>query len=93
LGDELERLADRRAGGKLLGQHLELVDGGEPSLDPAAIERAYRRERARRRARYARDDAARSSNARYWVVLAVLMVLTVVFALTALHEVQTTFGI
>jgi hypothetical protein len=74
-------------------RHLELVETEEPSLDPAAIERAYRRERARRRARYARDDAARSSNARFWVVLAVLMVLTVVFALTALHQVQTTFGV
>ena len=74
-------------------RHLELVDGNEPSLDPAAIERAYRRERARRRARYARDDAARNSNARFWVVMALLMLLTVVFALTAWHQVQTTFGI
>jgi hypothetical protein len=74
-------------------RHLELVQGDEPSLDPAAIERAYRRERARRRARYARHNAARSSNARFWVVLAVLMLLTVVFALTAWHQLQTTFGI
>ena len=74
-------------------RHLEVVDADEPSLDPAAIERAYRRERARRRASYARDYAARSSNARFWVVLAVLMLLTVVFALTAWHQVQTTFGI
>jgi hypothetical protein len=73
-------------------RHLELVDE-EPSLDPAAIERAYRRERARRRARYARHNAARSSNARFWVVLSFLMLLTVVFALTAWHQVQTTFGI
>jgi hypothetical protein len=74
-------------------RHLEVVEADEPSLDPAAIERAYRRERARRRARYARDDAARSSSARFWVVVAVLMFLTVVFALTAWHQVQTTFGI
>jgi hypothetical protein len=74
-------------------RHLQVVDADEPSLDPAAIERAYRRERARRRARFARDDAARSSNARYWLVVAVLMVLTIVFALTALHQVQTTFGV
>lgn len=70
-----------------------MVDADEPSLDPAAIERAYRRERARRRARYKRDNAARSSNARFWVVVAVLMFLTVLFALTAWHQVQTTFGI
>jgi hypothetical protein len=74
-------------------RHLQVVDADEPSLDPAAIERAYRRERARRRARFAHDDAVRSSNARYWVVVAVLMVLTIVFALTALHQVQTTFGV
>ena len=70
-----------------------MVEADEPSLDPAAIERAYRRERARRRARYERDNAARSSSARFWVVVAVLMFLTVVFALTAWHQVQTTFGI
>ena len=74
-------------------RHLEVVETGEPSLDPAAIERAYRRERARRRARYARHNEARSSNARYWVVLAVLSLLTVVFALAAWHQIQTTFGI
>lgn len=74
-------------------RHLELVETEQPSLDPAAIERAYRRERARRRARYAHDNAVRSSNARFWVVLALLLLLTVVFALTAWHEVQTTFGI
>jgi hypothetical protein len=64
-----------------------------PSLDPAAVERAYRRERARRRARSQRANAARSSNARFWVVLAVLVFLTVVFSLTAWRELQTTFGI
>jgi hypothetical protein len=74
-------------------RHLEVVQADEPSLDPAAIERAYRRERARRRARYAHDNAVRSSNARYWLVLAFLLFLTVVFALTAWHQAQTTFGI
>jgi hypothetical protein len=74
-------------------RHLRVASPDEPSLDPAAIERAYRRERARRRARHERKNAARSSSARYWVVLAFLVFLTVVFALTAWHEVQTTFGI
>ncbi len=64
-----------------------------PSLDPAAIERAYLRERARRRARYARQNAARSSNARFWVVLATLVFLTVLLSLTVWHEIQTTFGV
>ena len=68
-------------------------DKDAPSLDPAAIERAYRRERARRRVRHERRTAAQSSNARFWVVIAVLMFLTVCIALTAWHEVQTTFGL
>ena len=70
-----------------------MIEQDEPSLDPAAIEHAYRRERARRRARYARVNAARNSHARFWLVLALLAFLTVVFALTAWHQVQTTFGI
>ena len=68
-------------------------DDDAPSLDPAAVERADRRERARRHARSRRQNAARSSNARFWVVMAVLIFLTVVFALTAWREIQTTFGL
>jgi hypothetical protein len=68
-------------------------DADAPSLDPAAIERAYLRERARRRARVERRTAVRSSNARFWVVIAALTFLTVLIALTAWREVQTTFGL
>lgn len=64
-----------------------------PSLDPAAIEQAYRRERARRRARVEHRQYARNSNARFWVMLAVLALLTVLMSLTAFHEIQTNFGI
>jgi predicted anti-sigma-YlaC factor YlaD len=74
-------------------RHLRSVDEGTPSLDPAAIERAYLRERARRRARLQRHNESRSSNARFWVVLAVLLALTVFLGLTAWHDVQTTFGV
>jgi len=69
------------------------VDGESPSLDPAAIERAYLRERARRRARVLRQSDSRSSSARFWVVLAVLVFLTVLISLTAWHQIQTTFGV
>jgi hypothetical protein len=68
-------------------------DDDAPSLDPAALERAYLREKARRRARSQRRNAARSSNARFWVVLAVLVFLTVFLSLAAWHQIQTTFGI
>lgn len=72
---------------------LPALDEDAPSLDPSAIERAYIRERARRRLRSDRRTEARSSNARFWVVLAVLLFLTVCIALFAWHQVQTTFGV
>ena len=73
--------------------HPPAVDKDAPSLDPGAIERAYLRERARRRSRTERRTAKKSSNARFWVVIAVLMLLTVLISLTAWHEVQRTFGL
>jgi hypothetical protein len=69
------------------------LDEDQPSLDPAAIDRAYRRERARRRARIERKTEARRSNLRFWVVLTALTFLTVFVALTAWHEVQRVFGV
>lgn len=64
-----------------------------PSLDPLAIDRAYRRERARRRARVQRRIEARHSNVRFWAVLVVLSFLTVFTMLLAWREVQSLFGI
>jgi hypothetical protein len=69
------------------------LDEEQPSLDPAAIERAYRRERARRRARIERKSAARRSHVRFWVVLVALSFLTVFLALTVWHEIQKVFGV
>jgi hypothetical protein len=74
-------------------RRLQMPREQTPSLDPAAIEHAYRRERARRRARVEHRKYARNSNARFWVMLAVLALITVVMSLTAFHEVQTNFGI
>jgi hypothetical protein len=71
----------------------QALEDDAPSLDPAAVEHAYRRERARRRARDERQHAARNSNARFWVVLTALLLLTVIFALTAWRELHSTFGI
>ena len=64
-----------------------------PSLDPLAIERNYRRERARRRAKVERRSAARRSNVRFWVTLLVLLFVTAFAILAAWHEVQTLFGV
>lgn len=64
-----------------------------PSLDPLAIERNYRRERARRRAKVERRSEARRSNVRFWVTLLVLLFVTAFAILAAWHEVQTLFGV
>lgn len=64
-----------------------------PSLDPLAIERAYRRERARRRAAVQRRTAARYSGVRFWVALLVLSFIAVFILLVAWREVQTLFGV
>jgi hypothetical protein len=71
---------------------MQAVDES-PSLDPAAIERAYRRERARRRAKVEHRQYARNSNARFWVAVAVIALVTVLLGLMALREIQTSFGI
>jgi hypothetical protein len=65
----------------------------DPSLDPLAIERAYRRERARRRARIEKRSEARRSNVRFWVSLLVLAFFAAFLILAAWHEVQTLFGV
>ena len=70
-----------------------LVPDDAPSLDPLAIERNYRRERARRRARIERKSAARRSDVRFWVTLLVLSFVTAFVILAAWHEVQTLFGV
>jgi hypothetical protein len=64
-----------------------------PSLDPLAIERAYRRERARRRAQIERRYAARRSGLRFWWTLLVLCFLAALIMLAAWHQVQTLFGV
>ena len=69
------------------------VEEGTPSLDPRAIERNYRRERARRRAKVERRSAVKRSNVRFWVSLLILAFLTAFAILAAWHEVQTLFGV
>jgi hypothetical protein len=64
-----------------------------PSLDPDTIERNYRRERARRRARVERSSAKKRSNIRFWITLLVLAFLTAFTILAAWHEVQQLFGV
>ena len=69
------------------------LEDDTPSLDPLAIERNYRRERARRRARVEKRSAARRSNVRFWVTLLVLAFISAFVILAAWHELQTLFGV
>jgi hypothetical protein len=64
-----------------------------PSLDPSAIERNYRRERARRRARSERRTEAQRSNLRFWTAVLVLAFVAAFVILAAWHELNTLFGV
>jgi hypothetical protein len=68
-------------------------DDDAPSLDPLAIEHAYRRERHRRRVRLERRSEARRSHIRFWITLFVLIFATAFIVLASWHKVQTMFGI
>ena len=69
------------------------LDDDPPSLDPLAIERNYRRERARRRARVERRSAARRSDVRFWVTLLALAFFAAFLILAAWREIGTLFGV
>ena len=64
-----------------------------PPLDPGAVERAYRLERARRRARLERSRRSREASLRFAVALVVLLGLALVLALAAWREIQRLFGL
>ncbi len=64
-----------------------------PVLDPAAIEQAYRRQRAKRRAGIERSRERRRARIRFWVVLVVLIALSAYLALTAWEQVERLFGL
>jgi hypothetical protein len=64
-----------------------------PPLDPAAVERAYRLERAKRRARSERDRALRRARIRFFGVLLALLGLAGALGLTAWQQIQRLFGL
>lgn len=68
---------------------------GDPSppYDPIAIDRAYLQERARRRARIERSQARRRASIRFWFVLIVLLVVSVVLIVTIWREIERLFGL
>ena len=65
----------------------------EPPLDPDAVSRAYRHHRARRAAKKRFHREKRWAGVRFWLVLALVVVVTVVLATRTLGEIERVFGL
>ena len=65
----------------------------EPPLDPHAVPRAYRQHRARRAAKQKRHREKRWAGVRFWLVLALVVVVTGVLAARTLGEIERVFGL
>jgi anti-sigma-K factor RskA len=70
----------------------ELVDD-EPPLDPEAVSRSYLHHRARRAARARRHREKRWAGVRFWLVLAVVVLVAVLLATRTLGEIERVFGL
>jgi hypothetical protein len=64
-----------------------------PPIDPVAVHRAYRWEKARRRVRDERRRASKRANRRFWFIMLALLVACVVLAVTVWNEVERLFGL
>jgi hypothetical protein len=69
------------------------VGADDPPLDPGAVERNYRIHRAHRAARAKRHRAKRWAGVRFWLVLALVVVVTGVIAARTLGEIERVFGL
>jgi hypothetical protein len=65
----------------------------EPPLDPHAVSRAYQHHRARRAAKARRHREKRWAGVRFWLVLALVLVVTGVLAARTLGEIERVFGL
>jgi hypothetical protein len=65
----------------------------DPVLDPSAVELAYRRERALRRAREHHAQERSLARVRFWAMIGVLLAGTIVLLVLIWHEVQHLFGL
>ena len=64
-----------------------------PPVDPRAIERAYRLERAKRRARLERQRARRRAGIRFFVTLVLLLALSAALVVVVWRQVGELFGL
>jgi hypothetical protein len=74
------------------GRRVDLRED-PPLADPRAIEQAYRRERAKRRAKVEHRRRAKHAGLRFWVVLWILLFACVILGLTIWSQVQQLFGL
>jgi hypothetical protein len=65
----------------------------EPVVDPDAVGRAYRLQRAKRIARERRQRERQLANLRFWAVVLALLGLSFFLGLTIWREIQHLFGI
>jgi hypothetical protein len=64
-----------------------------PPLDPSAVQRNYRLERAKRRARVERDRAHRAAGLRFVLVLLFLLGIAAALGVIAWQQIQRLFGL
>ncbi len=62
-------------------------------VDPAAVHREYRRQRARREARERRSRERRAANIRFWLIVLALLALSVYLSVEMWQQVQKLFGL
>ena len=65
----------------------------DPPVDPSAVHREYRRQRALREARERRTRERRAANIRFWVIVVALLALSVYLSVQMWQQVQRLFGL
>jgi hypothetical protein len=69
------------------------IDPSDVPIDPSAVHREYRRQRARREARERRTRERRAANIRFWLIVVGLLALSVYLAVEMWQQVQRLFGL
>ena len=64
-----------------------------PPLDPEAVERAYHFHRAKRAARARRHQESRLAGVRFWLILALVVLVAALLAARTMGEVERVFGL
>ncbi|HET7744246.1 MAG TPA: hypothetical protein VFK76_05840 [Gaiellaceae bacterium] len=64
-----------------------------PPLDPDAVTRAYHFHRAKRAARERRHQESRLAAVRFWLVLALVVLVAAVLAARTMGEIERVFGL